>query len=111
MTLVLMASASTQTALSGVNVPWDTLWTLVASDVKVISHTVTLSLLILIFLLSVSLSHLQPELSLTLTVTVQLSSLQTLTSATLAIPAATAHAPMSSVALSVRARMALSPGP
>lgn len=33
-TLVLMASASTQTALFDVNVPWDTAWTLVESDVK-----------------------------------------------------------------------------
>lgn len=40
MTLVLMASASTQMALSGVNVPWDTIWMSVASDVKVSSSTV-----------------------------------------------------------------------
>lgn len=32
--LVLMASALTQTALSAVNVPWDTALTLVESDVK-----------------------------------------------------------------------------
>lgn len=35
MTLASMASASTQTALSDVNVPWDTVWTSVESDVKV----------------------------------------------------------------------------
>lgn len=34
MTLALMANASTQMALSGVNVPWDTTWTSVVSDVK-----------------------------------------------------------------------------
>lgn len=33
--LVLMASALTRTALSAVNVPWDTALTLVESDVKV----------------------------------------------------------------------------
>lgn len=35
MTLASMASASTQTALSDVNAPWDTVWTSVESDVKV----------------------------------------------------------------------------
>lgn len=38
MTLALMASASTQTALSDVNVPWDTVWTLVESRVKASTH-------------------------------------------------------------------------
>lgn len=34
MTLALTANASTQMALSGVNVPWDTSWTSAVSDVK-----------------------------------------------------------------------------
>ncbi len=38
MTLALMASASTQTALSVVNVLWGTVWTLVESHVKASTH-------------------------------------------------------------------------
>lgn len=34
MTLAIMANASTQMALSGVNVPWDTSWTSAVSHVK-----------------------------------------------------------------------------
>lgn len=41
-TPVSTASASTLTALSAVNVPWDTGWTLVGSNVKVGSLTASL---------------------------------------------------------------------
>lgn len=40
MTLAIMASASTQMAPSGVNVPWDTIWTSVVSHVKASSARV-----------------------------------------------------------------------
>lgn len=53
MTLALMANASTQMALSGVNVPWDTSWTSVVSHVKASSarallHQPLLSVILLI---------------------------------------------------------------
>lgn len=51
MTLAIMANASTQMALSGVNVPWDTSWTSVVSHVKASSARALLyqSLLSVIF--------------------------------------------------------------
>lgn len=53
MTLALMANASTQMALSGVNVPWDTSWTSVVSNVKASSARALLyhCLLSIIFLI------------------------------------------------------------
>lgn len=41
--LVKMASALTQTARSAVSVPWDTAWTLEASNVKVSLFSIYLS--------------------------------------------------------------------
>lgn len=42
-TLASTANASTQTALSGVNAPWDTIWTSAASDAKVSSFPLLFS--------------------------------------------------------------------
>lgn len=50
MTLASMVSASTQTVLSDVNVPWDTVWTSVESDVKVsLSSSSSISLFLSYF--------------------------------------------------------------
>lgn len=96
--LVLMASALTRTALSAVNVPWDTALTLVESDVKV-SQVIFFFLILLIALLVILSRFFR-----------FFSSTQTLMSATLEIPVETAHALMLLGDLSVRAMTALSLG-
>lgn len=101
-----MANASTQMALSGVNVPWDTSWTSVVSHVKASSARALLYqsqrwLLSVIFLIR---STCRGVSIYCVCVTVQ----QTLMSAAMAIPVATARAPMSSVASSVHVMMVLS---
>lgn len=62
MTLALMASASTQTALSAVNVPWDTVWTLAASHVKASTHCFAVFLSVYPYLIPLFVSVILPVL-------------------------------------------------
>lgn len=95
-TLASTASASTQTALSGVNAPWDTIWTSAASDAKASSLP--------LFFGSLFISQRKCE-------TFSPLRLQTPTSARWGIPAATAPARTWWAASSAPAKTASNPAP